>query len=62
MQKLIGDIGGEPLAVRARDHVQHQIDRRGAAAACQPVAVDAIEVARDRERRELVGECFNASQ
>src|SRR3546814_6992471 len=45
MQELVGDFHGEGLAMRAGDQVQHHVHGRGAAAAAQALAVDAIQVA-----------------
>ena len=52
-QALLGDLDRELLAMVARDQMQHQVERRGAARAGQPVAVDLEQIGADVDLREL---------
>ena len=46
-QALLGDLDRELLAMVARDQMEHQIERRRAARAGQPVAVDLEQIGAD---------------
>ena len=53
---LLGDLGRQLVAVRQRDPVQHQVERRGAARAGEAVAVDLVQVRGDRDLGERLEE------
>src|SRR3546814_9836434 len=56
VHELVGDAGGQLVAVLAGDDVQHHVDGGGAAGAGEAVAVDLEELAGPLDVREILAE------
>ena len=55
-QALLGDLAHQLLAVSGADQMQHQVERRRAAGAGQPVAIDLEQISGDLDRGKLLDE------